>query len=86
MNQRELDRTKARLKKFINTSSDAEFDALVAEANKVGFRELSRKLLGLLAIRASLMNEIKSIQDGILEALAKIEADEGQADEPANHN
>ena len=45
MNQREMDRCKAQLKKFINTSSDAEFDALVAEANKVGFRELSRKLL-----------------------------------------
>lgn len=45
MNQRELDRCKARVKKFINKCTDAEFDALVAEANKVGFRELSRKLM-----------------------------------------
>lgn len=45
MNQRELDACKRRVKKFINTSTDAEFDALVAEASKVGFRELSRKLM-----------------------------------------
>jgi hypothetical protein len=45
MNKREMARCKARLKKFVEESTDAEFDALVAEANKLGFRELTRKLM-----------------------------------------
>lgn len=47
MNQREMDRCKARIKKFIDDSTDAEFDALVAEANKFGFRDLTRKLMNV---------------------------------------
>lgn len=46
MNQREeIDRCKDRIKKFVNESTDAEFDEFVAEANKFGFRELVRKLM-----------------------------------------
>jgi len=45
MNQREIDRCKALIKKFANESTDAEFDAFVAKANKYGFRELVRKLM-----------------------------------------
>ena len=47
MNQREMDRCKARIKKFIDQSTDAEFDALVAEANKFGFRDLTRQLMNV---------------------------------------
>lgn len=47
MNQREMDRCKARIKKFIDKSTDAEFDALVAEANKFGFRDLTRQLMNV---------------------------------------
>ena len=45
MNKRELDLCKDRIKKFVDESTDEEFDALVAEANKFGFRELTRKLM-----------------------------------------
>ena len=45
MSQTELEECKTRIKQFVETSTDAEFDALVAEANKVGFRELIRKLM-----------------------------------------
>jgi hypothetical protein len=45
MNKREMDRCKARIKKFVDQSTDAEFDALVAEANKFGFRNITRKLM-----------------------------------------
>ena len=45
MTERELAACKARLRRFIDSSSDAEFDALVAEASKAGFRELQRKLM-----------------------------------------
>ena len=47
MNQREMDRCKARINKFIDQSTDAEFDALVAEANKIGFRDLTRQLINV---------------------------------------
>ena len=47
MNKREIDRCKARIKKFIEESTDAEFDALVKEANKLGFRDLTRKLMNV---------------------------------------
>jgi hypothetical protein len=53
MNQREMDRCKARIKKFIDQSTDAEFDALVAEANKIGFRDLTRKLMNVWVQLAS---------------------------------
>lgn len=43
--QEEIDACKARIKEFVNESTDAEFDAFVAEANKFGFRELTRKLM-----------------------------------------
>lgn len=47
MNQREMDGCKSRIKKFIDQSTDAEFDALVAEANKFGFRDLTRQLMNV---------------------------------------
>lgn len=45
MNKRELKRCKVNVTKFVAESTDEEFDALVSEANKVGFRELTRKLM-----------------------------------------
>lgn len=45
MNEQEMEAVKSKIKEFINDSTDEQFDRLVAEANKLGFRELARKLM-----------------------------------------
>lgn len=40
-------------------------------------------LHGLLRVRCSLLDEVKDLEQSVVETLTKIESIEGQADEPA---